>query len=872
MTLTIAHHMQGVGSVHRISVPYEKATVAEIADQIYAGAEGVSAWLRAPAGHAVEWIEIPRQMWSWIRPKVGDAVKFTFRPGKSILRTIFSVIVAVVVAVVAPYLTAALGAIGGSIASAALGVGLSLLGNALFPVSQASQAAASGNVDSDKQRAFSNVETDSNLLAKEAYLPVVAGARRISPPELTYPLLRLENGIQTVSRVFALDGRHAISAIQVDETPVGDFPSITTEIKDGAEATSVATTLLTKVNNTVNVSETLSTFSADEVTIVDQAKPSNSEPRWVRFTTVADPKMEEIILRLQLSSFIKSDSADAKVRVPMRIRFRPKGSTGAWFNLPEIHIVGRDISTSLREIRLRWDNQFGGEDATGGDLSYEFFQRVPAVTAFTLSNGATGDQWQADDWFVADTGLSAVANVSGRRNGVRVVLNEDDFPKQAYEWEVIRGASCTAGDLTSSYTLGGSVNSLFVSRYSTAATWQIPVDQGAYTATVALALATTVVDRQPCQRPETAIIGLKATGQSVKNVTVIASRYVKDWDGTGWNVETTTNNPATHYRQILHDWLSYNGVDTSLIASGDFVAWRQECIDRGYEVSALMAGESVLDNLARIATAGFARPRYSDGFGVDFFRDRSEERPVQSFSPRNATISIDWAMSTKPAGVRAKFQNETDGYKDDEVQISNPVYTNSPRYNVVEYDSIANPDLVYRRAYFDMLQMHYQGRRAITVDTAIEGLVCERGDLVAVVTDLLNDNNSGTRIRSVIDSTNFTIDQRIPTEATESIFGADDVFAIDDIFTTGEQTVCLISTPTGTEMRTIVAAEGDVIRVSEALPSVDLVGAHIVLGPISKFTNRCIVSEIRRQSEERAKLVLLDEAPEIYQKMQERFG
>lgn len=871
MNLEIAHQMQGVGAVHRISVPYARATVEEIAAQVYEGAEGVCAWLRAPAGHAVEWIEIPRQMWSWIRPKVGDAVKFTFRPGKSVVRAIFAVIVAIVVAVVAPYLAIALGTIGGALATAAVGVGLSLLGNALFPVSTPSSSSAD-NIDADKQRAFSNVETDSNLLAKEAYLPVVAGTRRLSPPEIAYPLLRLESGIQTVARVFALDGRHAISSVQVDETPVADFPSITTEIKDGAETSSVSTTLLTKVNNTVSVSETLSTFSADEVTLVDQTKPSNSEPRWVRFTTISDPKMEEIILRLQFSSFLKSDEGAVKVRVPLRIRFRPKGSTGAWFNLPEIHVVGRDISTSLKEVRIRWDSQFGTEDA-GGELAYGFFQRVPPVTAYTLSDGVTGDQWQADSWFVNGAGLTATTNISGRRNGVRVTLNETDYPKQAYEWEVIRGLACSASTFfPATYVLGSFVNSFFVSRYSPSATWIIPIDQGAYTSAVSLALATTVVNRQPCQRPETAIIGLKAVGQSVKNVTVIASRYVKDWDGVGWNTETTTTNPASHYRQVLFDWLSYNGVDTDLISNADFVAWRQECIDRGYEVSALMAGESVLDNLARIATAGFARPRYSDGFGVDFFRDRSAERPVQSFSPRNATISIDWSMSAKPAGVRAKFQNETDGYKDDEIQISNPVYSNSPRYNVVEYDSIANPELVYRRAYFDMLQMHYQGRRSITVDTAIEGLICERGDLVAVVTDLLNDNNSGTRIRSVIDYTNFTIDQRIPVESTESIFDADNMFALDDIFTVGEQSVCLISTPTGTEMRTIVAAEGDVIRVSGSLPSLDLVGAHVVIGPLSKFTNRCIVSEIQRQSEERAKIILLDEAPEIYEQMQERFG
>ena len=605
------------------------------------------------------------------------------------------------------------------------------------------------------------------------------------------------------------------------------------------------------------------------------ASPKNSEPQPIRFTTAADAKMEEIAIRLQIDTFIKSDSASARIRVPVRLRCRAKGSDDPWFNFPEIHYIGRDVSTSLKEIKLRWDANFG-EDGAGGSVQASFFQRVPPAT-YPLSDGSTGDQWQAHAHFVGGAPLVSVVNMQGRRNSIRITLTEEVFPKQEYEWEIVRGIALGAADLnSSSYTMSaGIVNSLFKARF-TSAKWNVPTDQGAYVGRISVPLATTIVARQPCQRPNTALLAIAAKSQSVRGVTALASRYVRDWDGEGWNTLVTTHNPATHYRQVLFDYLRYHGIDTSLIVEDQFVAWRQECSDRGYEVSAVFAGQSVQDVLAAIATAGYARPRFSDGFGIDWFRDRSAERPVQTFSPRNASISVEWISGEKPIGIRATFQNAERNYVDDEIQINNPFYVNMSGYDPREYNSIAKPALVERRAYFDILQSFYQQRRAWIVEAPIEGLICDRGDLVGIVTDLNDDANSGARIRKVLDSATFTYDQEILTESTSSIFDIENVFDPADIFLTGEQSVVLVSTPNGSEMRTIVAAdpqpEGWTIRVDQPFSSTDIAGAHFTIGPISRFMSRCVVSDVIRKGEERAQLVLVDEAPEIWTKMQERFA
>ena len=839
--------------------------MADIAASIHGTAETLTAWVRAPAGHHQEWIEIPRAMWALVRPKINSAIAFGYRLGRDALKSVLSIVAAVLVAVIAPYLAPLIGTVAAGLVSAAVGIGASLAINALFPP----EAPAFGAPD-EAAKQFTNVESDSNVLAKEAYLPLVIN-RRVSPPEIAAPFTFLENGIQTIQRIFAFDGHHVISDVQIDRTPVADFDNITTEIKDGAEATGVDT-FITKITKSIRVQEALSSFTLDETVLVDQDEPATSEPRWVRFSTAADNKLEEISIRLQVQGFAKTDSADKKIRVPLRIRFREKALGGDWTNLPEIHLVGRDVSTGLKEIRLRWDGVFGSDDATG-DINYQFLKEVPEAD-FTLSDGSSGLQWQADDYFVISGPFSvatSVRNIQGRRNGIRITLDESLHPKVEYEFEIKRGLAAKYEDVGTSYILNGNVVSMFVG-YLKDAEWQIPIDQGAFLSNLTIAQVTSIVNRQPCQRPETALLAIKSVGQSMTNITARADRYVRDWDGAGWNTLTTTKNPATHFRQMLFDYLNYHGINTSLIDNQSLVDWRAECLAQGYEVSAAFAGSGVGEVLDAIAVAGYARRVYSDGYGVDWFRDRSAERPVQSFSPRNARIGLDWISGERPAGVRASFQNEDNDFRDDEIQVNNPFYTNTGAYVVSALSSISNPLLAERRAFFDLLQSHYQGRRQWSVETAIEGLICERGDLVAIVSDMTSDASSGARIREVLSLNTFRIDQDIPAEGTESIFDVGNIFTAADIFQVGAQSVCLFSTPTGTEIRSIVAASGDVIRVDTNLPSVDLLGAHVVMGPTSAFTSRCIVSEVQRQSEERATLICVDEAPEIFATLSEKYS
>jgi hypothetical protein len=170
------------------------------------------------------------------------------------------------------------------------------------------------------------------------------------------------------------------------------------------------------------------------------------------------------------------------------------------------------------------------------------------------------------------------------------------------------------------------------------------------------------------------------------------------------------------------------------------------------------------------------------------------------------------------------------------------------------------------------MQIHEQSRRTWLVETSLEGIICKRGDLVGVVTDLLDDLSFGARVSSVESGSIFEIDQDVPAQSTESIYDTDNIFAETNIFTTGEQSVIFISTPTGTHQSIITGLNGRTIRIADPLDTIDFNGAHVTIGPLTSFMNRCIVKQVNRLDEERSELVLVDEAPNIYSAMEAKFS
>jgi hypothetical protein len=840
-------------------------SVRDIVLSMYGSEDGICAWI---AGRAGTWEQIPRERWSFVRPVKSDVIRFTFRPHGGSKNNLFATVAAIALAVLLPGIGAALGAalgtFAGGIATAAIGIGTSLLIQKLFP----SEAQRIAKQDSGATRSLREVNSDANLLARDQILPIVID-RDISPYEITEPRVRQIDGIETVQRIFALNGRHLISDIKVDGTPVTTLTPITTETLDGATTAGTYSSIVPKISASTIVNEALSTFSTNGGTsLEDQTTPDNSEPRWMHFTTPDHDRLDEVVIRMRLTNFLKTTDDTNNVRLPMRIRVRPKGGDdGDWINLPEFHITGNEQAPVTFEHRFRWDSNFGANDGISA-IGCEFWSEVPAA-GFTLSDGSSGVQWQSNAHFDGGAGFNNVQNIIWRRAGLRATFSESVLPKGALEWQVIRGYQMLQGTLNSSYQISGAVESLFVAKFST--DWKIAVSQNTHVGQVTVMQATAIADDPPCQLPGTAIVALQSKGQSVQNVTLHASRYVMDWNGSAWATETASStNPATHYRQALVDHLDALGVDDSVIDNAAFVAWRTECAARGYKCSAVMGGDNIGTTLAALAAAGFARPVFGVSYSIDFFKDRSGESPVQTFSPRNcASISAQIVNPDRPIGIRASFENANDSYRSDEIEITTGNAVDVANWEAVTYSAIADPTLVRRRATFDLLQRDKRRRQWI-VETSIEGVVCSVGDLVSVVSDLFDDKSHGARIRSALNSTTLVLDQSIPATAASDWA---DTPSVANLFTVGERSLAFVSTEAGVEQRTITAMDGNVIVLDSALTDTDnLAGAHVSITNLANASHRCFVTSIQRQNDESAILTLVDEAPEIWSEMQRLFG
>lgn len=857
--------------VQSLDVPRGQ-TVEEIALARYGSLHGIVAWIRETDSD-VQWFELPREQWRYVRPLKDGVLTFTFRMNGGKNSNLFATVAIIGLAILAPYALGAafpalVGAAGlgsltafGSLISAGIVIGGSLLIGKLFPGDVGSIAQRRA----DESSRYEEVSSDGNVLAREAFLPVAID-RRLSPPDLMEPRPRLVAGTRAIDRCMGLYGEHAITEIRIDGTPVTDIAGVTIQTRDGDEATGCYT-FINEISVTTAIGETLPTFSLDAGSLEDQVTASNSEPRWIHFSTPGHPDLEEIAIRFRIDAFVKTDSATQKQRVPLRVQVRPKGGS-TWVSLPEIHLLGRDPTTTVKDFRFRWDDMWDGVDSAG-DITYEFWREVPAVTAHSLSDGSQNTtQWTANAWFDAGTGYQSTTNIYGQRSGLRVRLSESMVAKGDLEWRVMRGYASDNTALNGSYQIGSVTESLFVAKGS-AGSYTIAVDQGAFVSQLTLEHATAIADRYPVEWPRTAIIALRST-QSLRNITCHASRRVLDWNGSAWATETTAStNPATHYHQFLLDFCNEHGLDTDLIDSAAFVSWRAECAARGYACSAVFAGESMAEILSALATAGFAREVFGLKFSIDWFRDRESDVPVQLFSPRNSNIAFALDSPQRPFGLRVTYDDADNDNRASEIEVAIDNAADIGLWEKTSYKAISSPALVRRRATFDLLQTT-ERRRKWTVETAIEGVLCEVGDLASVVSDLFDDTSHGTRVRQVLDASTLVLDQAIPGQDVDGSFS--DNPAVADILTVGETSLAFVHTSTGIEQRTITAVNGNVIVLDSALSTTPVAGTIVTITTLSNASHRCFVLAVERLSEERAKLTLVDEAPQIWETMERLFG
>ena len=381
---------------------------------------------------------------------------------------------------------------------------------------------------------------------------------------------------------------------------------------------------------------------------------------------------------------------------------------------------------------------------------------------------------------------------------------------------------------------------------------------------------------------------MQVKGQRVDRVSVSASGYVKDWDGSGWNTWTTTSNPAPHFRDILAGDLNFDPLPTALIDDADLVTWRSDCTTKGYTCNLVVEGARAGEALGIVAGCGYARPYMSEIWGVIRDRDRTGDSPVQVFTPRNSQgFSFRRAFANLPDGIRANYIPAGAFGKQSQVIVYRNTFgaPTAEGLQQLSYTGLTSLADVQKRAAFDLKQIEHRST-FYELTASVESIRCRRGDLVGVQHDILLNRSGYGRITAVTldglgDISAITLDHDATIYDNLDMLNETDMQNVADMLMVGVKTGIAVRRTDGSITTHAVSNSAGVTNNltfspsipyatvtggpfdGPTIPSID-VGCLVAIGDIGAEYVRLLVAGIEPGEDYTAKLTLVDEAPEIW--------
>lgn len=875
---------------------------------------------------------VPRHNWRMVRPRAGAlcevcvTLHMPIRGGggsaagggsrKNTVALVATIAVLLVAAAVTGGAAAGLGGLIGAgllasgsvsaaVAGAGVGIGGALLVSALFPPPSLSVNSAQNNAL--RQINSKPASLSGNAISPASAVPRVVGTMRVFPPVISPQLIAIANGKQYAEIVFGLAGPHVISGIQLDsvDATTNTLSDVEIEVCDGLP-NSPSQTLVSRQGYTLNPAIALSKHLTDPLRSSDfildpTLAVLDAIPQWHQFVTRNGP--DELWINLNFSGGL-NNSNGADMGLPFRVQIRPTG-TSTWINLPEVHYQRKGTTAGPfdTEIRLKWsvapstvtlpaDNTISASGWVYAHISTPTQtigigpNSTPWVANAYFSNGGAGTNYLASNAFGA---TSNIINVDLTVDRAIIYLDPATFPPGYYDVQVMRGSPYHrsvfiinnygyTNSLSSPYTVTSSVVDFFwYWQNSTNGNPAMVSPQDNVTADVSIDRVASVWLQNPIQSDDFATISVRVHGRSFSAVSVLASGYVMDWDGTGWNTLTTTSNPAPHFRDVLGGNLGGSPLPALLIDDAGLVAWRTACISLSYECNAVVEGKTYIDVLNLIAAAGYARPRCSELWGVILDRDRSADSPVQIFTPRNMR-GFTWtkAFVKQPTGMRVSYVNRNDNYNTDEQIVFQGDSQDASLLESISYDGLVTLSEITERAEFDMTQAALRFT-FYTGDASLDALVCQRGDLVGVQHDILADRAGFVRISSVQTSggmvMGLTFEGTAPVDTELGLFSAAHLFTAPRIFNLGSRTGCAIRllNGNGVLLKEITGLiDDEITTVTFVTPFPDPGTSQLdadclcAIGPLGSEYRRLLVYGISPKDDLTATLTFVDEAPELW--------
>ncbi|MCH8284624.1 MAG: hypothetical protein IIC20_08610, partial [Chloroflexi bacterium] len=320
------------------------------------------------------------------------------------------------------------------------------------------------------------------------------------------------------------------------------------------------------------------------------------------------------MLHLAYFGGISKDSlVTDQLRIPFRIRIRKAGDA-QWRNLPELHFE----HASLRQIRstIRLVFQVGENTSVPSVPIFGAF-----VEARKLSPGQTDapatSAWTADSYFSSGSGDDYLARgTEGTTKVINVTMTDDQatfyldtasFLPGVWEIEIKRGVAFKADNYVSStYFYNGSIKDFFAWRESGGHN-VIAETRANIIDTVHLVRSVSIWNEAPVQSKGFALVAVRAVNRRIDQLSILASGYVRDWDGSAWTNWVTTSNPAPHFNDVLTGDLNLDPLPPALIDTTSLTDWRTASTSLDYTCDHIAEGSRVSDVLDVLGGTGFAR-------------------------------------------------------------------------------------------------------------------------------------------------------------------------------------------------------------------------------------------------------------------------
>ncbi|MBF0358853.1 MAG: hypothetical protein HQL70_09615 [Magnetococcales bacterium] len=351
---------------------------------------------------------------------------------------------------------------------------------------------------------------------------------------------------------------------------------------------------------------------------------------------------------------------------------------------------------------------------------------------------------------------------------------------------------------------------------------------------------------------------IKASEQlqgSIDNLTATVSSYAQVWNGSTW-AEAVTNNPASLARLVLQGPANARPRTDAQLNLQDFQDFYDFCDTNGYTFNQIRDFKaSVPDTFADVVAAGRGNTDKPDGqWGIIIDQDG---KPItQHFTPRNSWgFKAEKTLFFAPHALRVRLVNAEADYQQDEIVVYADGYNSSTatEFEGFEFSGITDPDLAWKHARYHMAAAQLRPE-VYTLNAALDHLVCRRGSLVQVAHDAPLWGLGQGRVKAIATSggntTGVTLDELVAMEA-------------------GKSYTCRFRLPDHSsllrDINTVEGESGDLIFTTPiATASGPSVGDLAMFGEQNLESVSLIVKSIERQDDFKARLTLVDAAPEIY--------